>query len=74
MDKSDNHILSAIEKSNDENSAEHSPLISADYDQLMEESGLVSQIQDSSSKNVKTESVITETKTSNVDVDEHIVS
>ena len=74
LDESDNHILSAIEKRNDESSTKHSPLISADYDQLMEESGLVTQIQDSSSKKVKTESVIPSTEISNFDVDDHIVS
>lgn len=73
-DKSDSHILSAIEKRNEKNSTEHSPLISADYDQLMEESSLVSHIQDSSSKTAKTESVISATKISNFDVDDHIVS
>ena len=46
LDKNDSRILSAIEKKKDENSTEHSRLISADDDQLMEHSRLISHIQD----------------------------
>ena len=74
LDKSDNLILSAIERKNGENSTEHSPLISTDCDQLMEDSGLVSPRQDFSSNKVKTESVIPATTSSNFDVDDQIVS
>jgi len=74
LDKSDSHILYAIEKKKDENSTEHGRLISADDDQLMENSRLISHIQDFSSKKVKTESVIPATRVSNFDVDDHIVS
>jgi capsular exopolysaccharide synthesis family protein len=74
LDNSDNHILSAIEKKKDENRTDYSPLISADNDQLLEGSRFVSHIKDSSSKKVKTESVIPVTRVSNFDVDDHIVS
>jgi ATPases involved in chromosome partitioning len=48
--------------------------MSEDYDQLMEESGLISQLQDTGSKKEELESVMPVTSVNNYDVDEHIVS
>lgn len=69
-DKSGSHIISAIEKQENENSAAHSPLISGDYGQLMEGSGLLPQERDKEN----TGSLIPATTINNYEVDEHIAS
>ncbi len=74
LSKNDNHILSAIEKREDEKSAEHSLLISEDYDQLMEDSGLVSQIQDVGNKKEDVKNLKSATTINCGNVDEHVVS
>ncbi|ODS30904.1 MAG: lipopolysaccharide biosynthesis protein [Candidatus Scalindua rubra] len=61
-------------KKDNESGAKHRPLIDEDYDQLMEDGGLISKIKDTSIKGQKTESVIPTTKIDNYDVDERIVS
>lgn len=73
-EKNDSHITSAIEKKDNENSAVHSSLITKDYPQLMEDSGLISQVQDTGRKKMKAENVIPSTKIDKYEVDEHIVS
>jgi len=74
MDKSGNHILSAIERKNGENRAGHGQLIRMDYDQRMKDSGFESHTQDAGSKKVKTESMAPAKIIDNFDVDAHIVS
>ncbi len=71
-ERSGSHIISAIEKKDNEISTEHSPLIGKDYDQL--DSSLISQMQDSSNKKEKTESVIPSKTIDKYEVDERIVS
>lgn len=74
LDISDSHIISAIEKKDSESSADQVLLVSEDYDQLMEDSGLISQQQDTGSKKEEVESVIPVTPVNNYEVDERIVS
>ncbi len=74
LDKRDNHILSAIEKRDNTKRAEHSLLISKDYDQLIEDSGLVSHICDTESKKEAANTVKPVSRVNCGDVDEHIVS
>ena len=74
LDTSDSHIISAIEKKDNENSAEQGSLISEDYDQLMEDNGLISQLKNTDSEKEEIESVIPVALANNYDVDEHIVS
>ena len=73
-ERSGSHIISAIEKKDNENSTVHSPLITKDYHQLVEDSGLISQVQDTGRKNKKAESVIPSKTIDKYEVDEHIVS
>ncbi len=71
---SDSHIISAIEKMDNENGADQILLVSEDYDQLMEDGGLISQLQDIDSKKEGVESVIPVTPVNHYEVDERIVS
>ncbi len=68
------HITSAIEKRDNENSTVHSPLITKDYHQLVDDSGLISQVQGTGGKNKKAESVIPSKTIDKYEVNEHIVS
>jgi len=68
------HITSAIEKKDNENSTVHSPLITKDYHQLVDDSGLISQVQDTGRENKKAESVIPSKTIDKYEVEEHIVS
>src|SRR3989338_6549665 len=70
LDKSESHIISAIEKQENEISAAHRPLISGDYGQLMEGSGLLPQRRDKEN----TGSLIPATTINDYEVDEHIAS
>ncbi|MHC4268262.1 MAG: CpsD/CapB family tyrosine-protein kinase [Planctomycetota bacterium] len=72
LNKGNSHIFSAVEKRDDEKNTKPTTLISEDYDQLMEDSGLVSQIQDIESKKAK--SLEPAAKINCGNVDEHIVS
>ncbi len=74
LSKDDSHILSAIEKMEDEKSTEHGLLISEDYDQLMEDSGLVSQIQDIGNKKEDVKNLKSAASINCGNVDEHVVS
>ncbi len=74
IDTSDSPIIFAIEKKDNESSAEQVLLCSEDYDQLMEDNGLISQLKDTGSENGEIESVIPVALANNYDVDEHIVS
>ncbi len=74
LNKSDSHIMSAIGKRDDEKNTERSQLISEDYDLLMEDSGLVSQIQETEIKKETTERAESAVRLNCGNVDEHIVS
>jgi capsular exopolysaccharide synthesis family protein len=73
-ERSGSHIISAIEKKGNEISTVHSPLITKDYHQLVDDSGLISQVQDTGRKNKKAESVIPSKTIDEYEVEEHIVS
>ncbi len=74
LDKSDSHIISAVEKKDNKSVTKHRLLIDNDFNQLMGDGGLISQIQDTDSGEQKTKSVTPATTVDNYDVEEHIVS
>ncbi len=74
LNRSDSHIMSAIEKRDDKKKVEQSLSVNEDYDQLMEERGLVSHIQDPMREKEAVKRVEPTARISCGDVDEHIVS
>ncbi len=74
LNKSDSHIMSAIEKRGDKKKVDQSQSVNVDYDQLMEERGLVSHVQDPKTKKEAVKIVEPTARVSCGDVDEHIVS
>lgn len=74
LNKSNSHILSAIEKRNEEKCTENSWFINEDNNQLMEDSCLVSQKQDTEINIEGTRSLKSATSINFGNVDEHIVS
>ncbi len=74
LNRSDSHIMSAIEKRDVKKKVEQSLSVNEDYDQLMEESGLVPHVQDPKREKEVVKIAEPTARISCGDVDEHIVS